>query len=206
MPREIKGDTTLRTVKYEKEYEQKTMLNESQYCEILEKLITSYSSKKYIQVNYYYDTQNYDIWRNNKTIRVRFKNDKLEFQIKNHLLTHNNTVISDETIIEIDVLPQIIEYEGQIVNKIGELVTERYDFYCNDYVISLDKNFYLGSTDYEIEIESISGNPILFTQQLQNLFDNIDNLEEVNGKYTRFIKKQKELNKNGFVLKVLEKC
>lgn len=48
------------------------------------------------------------------------------------------------------------KYNGLLFEKIGLLVTERYSIIIKGIIIYLDKNYYNGQIDYEIEIEFIN--------------------------------------------------
>jgi uncharacterized protein YjbK len=66
-------------------------------------------------------------------------------------------------------------------NYIGFLLTERTTIKANKHTVFLDKNYYLGKVDYEIEIEAahISDIPKMF------LGDELETTSS--GKYTRFL-------------------
>ena len=103
------------------------------------------------QINYYYDTDDLSMNRQNVTCRIRFKDGKYKGTIKRHL---PNSEHSTETDVKV--------YDGILKNAFmdmglklqGELITERCiilkDAGCE---VVLDKNDYLCHTDYELEIE-----------------------------------------------------
>ena len=103
------------------------------------------------QINYYYDTDDLSMNRQNVTCRIRFKDGKYKGTIKRHL---SDSEHSTETDVEV--------YDGITGNLFtdmglklqGELATERCvilkDEICE---VVLDKNEYLGYTDFELEIE-----------------------------------------------------
>ena len=62
------------------------------------------------------------------------------------------------------------KYNGLLFEKIGLLVTERYLIIIKGIIIYLDKNYYNGQIDYEIEIE-------FTTNTLPYAIDVIDTLQ-----------------------------
>ena len=171
----------------EKEIERKYILSEDKYKSIIDLLSSEYKFDKVTQINYYYDTIDFQLFKNDETLRVRQKNDKLKLEYKYGKKIKDSIRTCLEFSKDIGALPKKIhnsKSEDEYFN-IGILVTERIDYKILDYIISLDKNYYLGYIDYEIEIES------------QNDFSLPDILCSINivfsknpkGKYTRFIKR-----------------
>lgn len=62
------------------------------------------------------------------------------------------------------------KYNGLLFEEIGLLVTERYSIIIKGIIIYLDKNYYNGQIDYEIEIE-------FTTNTLPYAIDVIDTLQ-----------------------------
>ena len=136
------------------ELEKKLLLTEDEYDYLMEHL--GYESpliQKPIttQVNYYFDTDDLSMNRQNITCRIRLKDGKYKGTIKRHA---PNGDYSTETEIEI--------YDGLTDNQFtamglklqGTLTTERHVIRKNaSFEIVLDKNDYLDHTDYELEIE-----------------------------------------------------
>lgn len=103
------------------------------------------------QINYYFDTDDLSMNRQNITCRIRLKDGEYKATMKQHSLGSDH---STETEMEI--------YEGLERNAFtdmglklqGSLSTERYiilkDF---NYEVALDRNMYLDHEDYELEIE-----------------------------------------------------
>ena len=79
---------------------------------------------------------------------------------------------------------------GYVYYNIGNLITERTDYVIDGYKVSIDKNYYIGTIDYEIEIESDN---IIDTNEIYDKFG-IEFGDKVTGKYARFINKLKEFN------------
>lgn len=178
--------------------------NESEYKYLLEKSdflwLFLYAKKHYsaendiIQINYYYDTpdNNYNI--NNETIRIRQIGENLSLQRKKHIMTENNLYKSEELIEKLDTLPLNMECSGtnDIVYFKGALITER-KIYKPETGINLifDTNYYLGTCDYEIEIEFDYSKKNRVSELLNKLC--IQNTENVKNKSSRFFDKLSSL-------------
>ena len=139
------------------ELEKKLLLTEDEYDYLMEHL--GYESpliQKPIttQINYYFDTDDFSMNRQNTTCRIRLKDGKYRATMKKH-----SSSADQSTEIEMDI------YNGLDSNAFidmglklqGELITKRCvvfkDANCEAV---LDKNEYLGHTDYELEIEYAS--------------------------------------------------
>jgi len=148
----------------EKEY--KVMLDINQYNRILEWLQKEYSERfrRFIQINYYYDTPDWELDRLGITLRVRHKEDSLSVELKRKIESERHLNVSQELSDKIDKLPLVLKADQLSWRDIpggydefalqGSLVTERVSCAIKDGLrIDLDKNFYLGIVDYEVEIE-----------------------------------------------------
>jgi len=166
-----------------KEFEKKLIICENDYIILLQELGKHFEREYILQINYYYDTLDFDIFYSDETLRVRQINDVLKLQYKYNKNYSGDIRISDEYSEKISELPQTILINGIITHNIGLMVTERINFKLLNCVISLDKNYYLGMIDYEIEVETT--NEINLPDILQNLNFNIDG----KGKYSRYIEK-----------------
>lgn len=96
------------------EYELKYRLEARDYDCLVESM-KNYPSEKVVQKNYYYDTYNQDLRKNNITMRVREKNGKAYGTIKRHLGNHTST----EEYFAVTLPRQILLYEGQDVYQAG---------------------------------------------------------------------------------------
>lgn len=136
------------------ELEKKLLLTEDEYDYLMERL--SYENPLIqnnidTQINYYFDTDDFSMNRQNITCRIRLKDGKYKATMKKHSLWDER---STENEMEI--------YNGLDGNSFtdmglklqGELTTKRCvvmkDKNCE---VVLDKNEYLGHIDYELEIE-----------------------------------------------------
>lgn len=189
------------TINIEKEY--KFLINEDQFQQILEK----YQFKdKIIQTNYYFDSQDFLLAKDNITLRCREKNDMFYLQAKIKNKNNKNYTSSQELSVKIDSIPDIIDnqflytkltsfpskYKGITFKKIGLLTTTRHLVQINDLIIHLDKNLYNNTIDFEIEIEFDieSYEKVLEIIKILNLKNSVS----INGKKNRFIKSLNNLN------------
>ena len=136
------------------ELEKKLLLTEDEYDYLMEHL--GYESpliQKPIttQVNYYFDTDDFSMNRQNTTCRIRLKDGKYKATMKKHASGSDQ---STETEMEIYNGLESNAFTDMGLKLQGELVTKRCvvlkDTNCEAV---LDKNEYLGQTDYELEIE-----------------------------------------------------
>ena len=134
----------------EKEHELKMMLTKDEH-HLLLRLLDKLMVESGLQTNYYYDTRDEVMRKRNVTVRVRQKNNKLIGTVKRHLVTDN---CSMEEHFGVDTLPRVIMWDGMPLWLKGSLQTERKIFQvCDGIVLMLDLNQYLGTVDYELEIE-----------------------------------------------------
>lgn len=169
--------------------------------ETYEKIQSLFSFEKpYVQTNYYYGHENMDP---RITIRIR-KKDDLRLQIKIPVCIDGSLHIKEEyegTIDEIyDILPSEkvkniydVGIDGDLY-LLGRLSTKRR--ICTlfpDIEIALDLNGYLGTVDYELEIEYKGEYPVQVAGILER--ENIFLKGDTKGKKTRFMERLQE----GFV-------
>ena len=136
------------------ELEKKLLLTEDEYDYLMEHL--GYESpliqKPIItQINYYFDTDDFSMNRQNTTCRIRLKDGQYKATMKKHTSGGDQ---STETEMEIYNGLESNAFTDMGLKLQGELVTKRCvvlkDANCEAV---LDKNEYLGHTDYELEIE-----------------------------------------------------
>lgn len=168
------------------EIEKKELLSKEQYLSCLEYLSNQLVGNRKLQVNYYYDTDSFDLYQKGETLRVRQKDEQLKLEYKFNKSIQNNIRTCEEYESALEALPLTIENDAlnlQGCRLLGTLITERYDFKINNTVLSLDKNYYLGVTDYEIEMESEDGfTGVDFMQTFGISFE-----KPITGKYQRFV-------------------
>lgn len=141
----------------EKEIEYKFLVSEEEFNQFLSYFDTQGNNAvRKIQINYYYDTDDNMLNKNDVTVRVRQEQDKLKCQIKKHTNTSMALFFSDEYCGCLERLPKVLRVEGiheELLLK-GSLLTERREIkfgVCGK--LCFDINMYLGVIDYEIEIE-----------------------------------------------------
>ncbi|MFZ5989708.1 MAG: CYTH domain-containing protein [Bacillota bacterium] len=200
----------------EKEF--KILLDENDYYRIKE-LCTGRKSESKIQTNHYFDTESFFFDKKNVTLRVRETCNEyvLTVKIKDAKLYDEKIRVSDEykfkisytkfkgltekgdDICEIEPgLAQVFESWREQFSKaryLGKLTTDRTKLKPRDKVpyIELDKNEFLGCTDWELECEVESQEEIeAFEEWLKA--ENILPGKPVRGKYGRFLDRLKSTN------------
>lgn len=150
------------------ELEKKIPLTEEEYTRLISLL--GNNKQIYTQTNYYFDTDDLSMHQNNITCRIRLKDGKYTGTLKSHTLKTDKS-------IEIHVTVQNGIGENAFVDaglKLqGSLTTERCILLrCPSCEVALDKNEYLGYTDYEIEIE-------YFSDKAQIVYDTFEALSNL---------------------------
>ena len=144
------------------EREIKIMVSEQDFSYCAKVLTELANPQIMLQTNYYYDTPDFRLNSLGNTLRVRQKNNDLVLQYKYEKCSSELIRMQKEFEVDIDKLPlhissKSLPYIGcnseQIYVYIGCLVTERWNFVYNQEIVFLDKNYYMGKYDCEIEIE-----------------------------------------------------
>ena len=152
--------------------------------DLLKKTFPDIITKEKLQINYYYDTDQYDLLRAGITCRVRQSGAELLGQYKKHSVEDVHR--SQEIEFQLCQLPLIIEKNGQTMFFQGQLITRRKSYKISRAVkIECDVNIYLGCCDYEIEIEYSEEAYDQAKQIAENL--SLTNINLVS-KYERFMK------------------
>ena len=139
------------------ELEKKLLLTEDEYDYLMEHL--GYENpliQKPIttQINYYFDTDDFSMNRQNTTCRIRLKDGKYKATMKKHISSGDQ---STETEMEIRNGLESNAFTDMGLKLQGELITKRcIVFKDTNCEAVLDKNEYLRHTDYELEIEYTS--------------------------------------------------
>ena len=136
------------------EHEKKTMLTEDEYISIV-MLMCKYAPMQ-TQTYYYFDTEDFSMNKNGITCRIRAKDGKFKSTVKRHYTGDEDcsTEIDGEVkdYFDLDTFKDM----GLILQ--GSLVTERIVLHKEKFCKAvIDRNTYLGFTDYELEIEYIEG-------------------------------------------------
>lgn len=149
-----------------KEYEKKILLTQHEYQYLLQ---TSFGKcQEKCQINYYYDTVCHYMYRNQFSCRIRETEGTLTQTVK--MLRPDDPDCREEESKAIVSVPDSLNWKGKSLKKYGHLVTNRRKKRLSGGVIVyLDENFYLGQTDYELEIAYEQGNEIAVMQYLKQI-------------------------------------
>lgn len=168
------------------ERELKYLLYAEKFFEAIEqvkKIFPDIVAKDKLQINYYYDTDQYDLLHAKTTCRVRQSGSELLGQYKKHSV--DDVHRSQEIEFQLERLPSKIEKDGRTMFFQGQLVTHRKSYQVAPTVkIEYDVNMYLGCCDYEIEIEYLNGDYDLAKCVAEQL--SLTNINLIN-KYERFM-------------------
>lgn len=136
------------------EYEKKYKLTEKEYIAFLRK-IGKYAMHTN-QTNYYFDTYNLAMNEKGITYRIRAKTKKFTAMVKTHHVGQYNCSLKETIYVKPKFDPKVFNMMGLYLH--GELNTKRIILYKNNFCeIVVDRNIYLGTTDYELEIEYLKG-------------------------------------------------
>jgi uncharacterized protein YjbK len=128
----------------------------------------NFRKNTFVQINYYYDTGEFELDRHGITLRIRQVENDLKLQIKSPILKDGALRVKKEVSRSITKLPLIMNFSDdewyELIRRQsdlrlkGTLVTQRTKFVVTDGVeIVLDKSYYLGLIDYELEVEFQEG-------------------------------------------------
>ncbi len=117
--------------------------------------------KSFLQINYYYDNEDYYLLKHRNTLRVRQIEDnlKLEYKCKKAIImdgVHTSQEYSKsiaDTPLFVNIYDEFRIKDNNFYKYIGNLITQRSNYHIKNAIVSLDKNYYLGKVDYELEIE-----------------------------------------------------
>lgn len=136
------------------ELEKKLLLTKDEYDYLMERFgyESSLNTKPMVsQTNYYFDTDDLSMNRKNITCRIRLKDGKYKGTMKQHSLDSDQ---STETDIEVRNGLDDNAFIDMDLKLQGALITDRCVILKDaNYEVVIDKNEYLGYTDYELEIE-----------------------------------------------------
>ena len=152
------------------EYEERVMITENQYSQILEEY-SKYECKRITNTNYYFDYEDLQLTNTGMVLRARNIDDQifeLTLKIKqengdmevNHPLTSNefNDIIENEKIPDSEVLVLLKSKNIDLdkIELISSLKTERIEIQFPEYLFVIDKNYYKNKVDFNLEVESTS--------------------------------------------------
>lgn len=148
------------------EREIKVMLTRLEFITILKKMCVSFVPS--VQTNYYFDTEDLSMNKKGITCRIRYKDGKYKTTVKNHNANNPELSIEQDFYESPELNPNIFNMLGLLCH--GELVTERYSLYKNEYCeMVVDRSSYLGKTDFELEIEYSEG----FKEKAEKCLDDV---------------------------------
>lgn len=136
------------------EYEKKIILTADEYNTIVTMMCKDILSE--IQINYYFDTDDLSMNQKGITYRIRLKNGVYTTVVKNHNTKPQDCSFEDKISVK-------TEFDTKYFEKLnlklqGELITERTVLYKDSFCeMVIDRNIYLGYTDFELEIEYTKG-------------------------------------------------
>jgi uncharacterized protein YjbK len=152
---------------------------------------------KILQANYYYDSPSFELFSRHATLRVRQIDADLQVEYKCKVLVSSGINHSEEMSKKIEAVPQQIDLSILDIDRVngkyqmlGCLTTLRENFDFNGCLISLDKSIYLGTVDYELEIEYENN----FELEKNLLLLNEKTRTSLPGKYSRFLCAYKKMN------------
>lgn len=160
------------------EYEVKLMLSKEEYDFIMDVYDSEADSIR--QVNYYYDTDGLDMNKKGITCRIRQIGDYLCATMKDH--TDGAGGRSEEMSFAVYRVSEVMDFFGFHLRQQGSLVTERTNLKIKaDVLATLDKNTYLGTEDYELEIEYQEDNLALAVNILKSIAEMLYSGGVING-------------------------
>ena len=141
----------------EKEFEKKMLLNKKEF-QYLQQTLYNNTCKLTEQINYYYDTPGERLRNRNITCRIRQKENELLGTLKQHYV-NGKSDCSLEKHFAVKDLPKYFTVDTEQVILLGTLYTARLIIPIDASVtLMLDRNIYLGTVDYELEMEFAPGN------------------------------------------------
>lgn len=184
----------------DRELEIKLALSAAQHQSLYAQLrAKGYTHTSYMQANHYFDTQDFYLRSRGDSLRVRQKEGGLVAQYKMLQRGEDGLWESLEYSSTLKVLPRQLylhDVDTQIPRKLhpgpyfylGNLTTYRHDFAIGKVLLSLDKSFYLGHVDYELEME------IECEEEAERLFEELGltAVPIAKGKYGRFVESYKQ--------------
>lgn len=148
------------------EFEKKLLLTEEEYlC-----LKATAKEQHVLQINHYFDTPDLAMHLHNVTYRIREKDGRFIATIKEHRKGGYSVESSSEVKNQWDTS----YFSCRFLTYVGTLTTERTVLFKDENCeIVLDKNRYLGATDYELEIEYFSNKEDRVNDILKNIIHHI---------------------------------
>lgn len=109
--------------------------------------------KKQFHINYYFDTADLSFHAQDITVRIRQSGNSLKGTVKQHTFDGIHSE-SSEYDFPVQRLPGTVCLQGKKLSLLGQLLTQRRVYSVSGgMTLYIDKNMYLGKTDYEMELE-----------------------------------------------------
>lgn len=184
------------------ESELKYNLNLCQYIYLISNLKNKCESKSNIQINYYFDTDNFELDNKDITLRIRQIEESLKLELKLPIQNDGTLRIKNEFSKSINELPFVIKPDSDDLKEVlscsddlflkGTLVTERIKFSLGENIeIDIDKNYYMGVIDYELEVEFQERSIEQAKKFINSISDTYELVPSQYGKRERFFNKLK---------------
>lgn len=132
------------------EHEKKLLLTEELHDFLIQEVYPTW--EMVTQINHYYDTEDQQLRMQNVTCRIREKGRRFVATVKRHGVAGDPDA-SWENHFETDGVPPVLVYGDQELVLWGSLKTERKRIQTGELLVCIDRNTYLGSVDYELELE-----------------------------------------------------
>lgn len=151
-----------------REYEKKRLLSEEQYHYIYDFFVKNASGS--LQVNYYFDTDDLAMNQKGITCRIRYREGIYKATMKQHMAEETDLSVEIDRSKKKTFDPSVFSPLGLRLH--GVLVTERFILYRDPFCeMVLDRNMYLGTVDYELEIEYKEGHEMKANTLLESVID-----------------------------------
>ena len=157
------------------EFEKKILLSGKEYDILMTHFEKSGSTTR--QVNYYFDTDDFLMNKRGVTCRIREKNGKLKATYKDH--RQAKCFCSEEISCGIRNGLEDNDFTNMGLTYQGCLDTYRTLILKNSFcTITVDRNEYLGTIDYELEAEYQKGHEFSVMSCVKDLLEFLDILEK----------------------------
>lgn len=176
------------------EYEKKAMLTGNEYIALV--MMMCKYAPVVPQTNYYFDTEDYSMNQKGITYRIRAKEGIFKTTVKIHCTDNPDCSMEEELAVQTEFKLNAFDKLG--LRYQGELLTERIVMYRNSFCkMVLDRNSYLGKTDFELEVEYLDGYEDEALRLLQNIAEALVTAYMINDPEEFMIRVGKSGSKSG---------
>jgi uncharacterized protein YjbK len=153
------------------EYEKKVMLSEKEYRFLMKH--RSEASRSSVHINHYYDTDGFEMDKQGITCRIREANGVFTATVKEHGRQEKDC--SMETSRKVKNQYDDCLFQNKNITYQGFLKTTRMALASRPGISTmLDRNDYLGTVDYELEIEYVPDKEKLAMKELNQLVTDLE--------------------------------